>query len=405
MESLLKFDFILFLMLIGIVGKPNCGKSTFFKAMTLSDIEIGNYPFVTIKPNHGMGYVKIKDVAKDFGKIANPREGFVLGDHRFVPVELLDVAGLVPGAHEGKGMGNQFLDDLNQADALIHVIDVSGGTNENGESVESLSYNPSEDIRFLEFELDMWYLRIIKKGWEKFARSLAGGKEIHKSVAKQLSGLGVNEDMVKDSIKGFDKDVTKWDDGVLGKLATSLRELSKPIIIAANKIDVEGSEKNLERLQKEFPNYSIIGCSSDSELALKEAAKKGLIDYIPGNNNFNFKEGLSDKQTVALEFIRDNVLRKNSGSGLQKVLNTVVFDVLRYIAIHPGGVSKLEDSKGNVIPDCFLMPKGSTAIDFAFRLHTDIGKGFIKAIDVKTKKVIGREHVLKNLDIVEIKTK
>ncbi len=392
-------------MLIGIVGKPNCGKSTFFKAMTLSDIEIGNYPFVTIKPNHGMGYVKIKDVAKDFGKIANPREGFVLGDHRFVPVELLDVAGLVPGAHEGKGMGNQFLDDLNQADALIHVIDVSGGTNENGESVESLSYNPSEDIRFLEFELDMWYLRIIKKGWEKFARSLAGGKEIHKSVAKQLSGLGVNEDMVKDSIKGFDKDVTKWDDGVLGKLATSLRELSKPIIIAANKIDVEGSEKNLERLQKEFPNYSIIGCSSDSELALKEAAKKGLIDYIPGNNNFNFKEGLSDKQTVALEFIRDNVLRKNSGSGLQKVLNTVVFDVLRYIAIHPGGVSKLEDSKGNVIPDCFLMPKGSTAIDFAFRLHTDIGKGFIKAIDVKTKKVIGREHVLKNLDIVEIKTK
>jgi len=392
-------------MLIGIVGKPNCGKSTFFKAMTLSDIEIGNYPFVTIKPNHGMGYVKIKDVAKEFGKVANPREGFVQGDNRFVPVELLDVAGLVPGAHEGKGMGNQFLDDLNQADALIHVIDVSGGTNEKGESVESLSYNPSEDIRFLEFELDMWYLRILKKGWEKFARSLVGGKEIHKEIAKQLSGLKVTEEMVKDSIKDFDNNVAGWDENTLGKLATRLRELSKPIIIAANKIDVEGSEKNLELLKKEFPNYSIIGCSSDSELALKEAGKKELIDYISGENNFNFKKGLSDKQTYALEFIRDNVLRKNSGSGLQKVLNTVVFDILDRIVVHPGGVSKLEDSKGNVIPDAFIMKKGTTAIDFAFRLHTDIGEGFIKAVDVKTKKVIGREHILKNLDIVEIKTK
>ena len=169
-------------MLIGIIGKPNTGKSTFFKALTLSEVEIANYPFVTIKPNHGVGYVKIKDIAKEFNKTANPREGFILGEYRFVPVELLDVAGLVPGAHMGKGLGNQFLDDLNQADALIHVIDISGGTNEKGEPLSKNTYNPSEDIRFLEFELDMWYLRIIKKGWEKFTRSLVHNKEIAKDL-------------------------------------------------------------------------------------------------------------------------------------------------------------------------------------------------------------------------------
>jgi len=390
-------------MLIGIVGKPNCGKSTFFKAATQADIEIANYPFVTIKPNQGIGYVKIKDVAKEFDKTANPREGFILGNNRFVPVELLDVAGIVPGAHEGKGMGNQFLDDLNQADALIHVIDVSGSTNEKGDSVNALSYNPSEDIRFLEFELDMWYLRIMKKGWEKFSRSLVN-KEIHKEIAKQLSGLGVNENMVKDSIKDFNTNPREWTDNELGELATKLREKSKPIIIAANKVDIPGAEENLKRIKEEFPNYKIIGCSAESELALKEATKHELIDYIPGEKSFKITGELSGEQTKALNFIKENVLTYENGTGLQKILDTITFEILDYIAIHPGGANKLEDSKGNVLPDCFLLPEGSTALNFAYRLHTDFGDNFIKAIDVKTKKIVGKDHKLKHLDILEIFT-
>jgi ribosome-binding ATPase YchF (GTP1/OBG family) len=391
-------------MLIGIVGKANVGKSTFFKATTLAEAETGNYPFVTIKPNHGVGYVKIKDISKEFGKNANPREGFVLGDYRFVPIELLDVAGLVPGAHEGKGMGSQFLDDLNQADALIHVIDISGSTNEKGEAVEALSYNPSEDIRFLEFELDMWYLRIIKKGWEKFARSIVNNKEVAKAIAKQLSGLKVNEEMVKESIKDFDDNVSNWNKDNLMDLSTKLRKKSKPMIIAANKIDVQGAKDNLERIKKEFPDYKIIPCSAEAELALKEAANESLIDYIPGENKFEVKGSLNEKQKLGLDFVNENILKKYSETGLQNILNTTVFSTLDYIAIHPGGANKLEDSKGNVLPDCFLMQKGSTAINFAFRLHTDIGNGFIKAIKVKTKEVIGREYKLNNLDIIEIKT-
>ncbi len=389
-------------MLVGIVGKPNVGKSTFFKSMTLAEVEIANYPFATIKPNTGAGHVKIKDVAREFNKVANPREGYVLGEYRFVPVELLDVAGLVPGAYEGKGLGNQFLDDLNQADALIHVIDVSGSTNEKGEAVNALSHDPAEDVKFLEFELDMWFLNILKKGWEKFSRSVKyEGKNIVKALAKQLSGLRVSEEMVSQAVKNLDSDCTKWNEEDLMKLASALRKKAKPMIIAANKIDVPGAKENLERLKKEFPEYEIIGCSAESELALKEAAKQGLIKYIPGEKEFKVVGILNEKQEKALEFIRENSLP----SGVQEILDYVVFNILKRIAIHPGGVSKLEDSEGRVLPDCFLMKEGSTALDFAYRLHSDFGKNFIKAIDVRTKKVLGKDYVLKHLDILEIKTK
>jgi ribosome-binding ATPase len=386
-------------MLIGIVGKPNVGKSTFFKSMTLADIEIANYPFATISPNTGAGHVKIKDVAQDFGKPSNPREGYVLGEYRFVPVELLDVAGLVPGAHEGKGLGNKFLDDLNQANALIHVIDISGSTNEKGEPVEPLSYNPAEDIKFLEVELDMWFLGILKKGWEKLSRTIKyEGKEIAKPLAKQLSGLRVTEDMVKDCIRGLDNDPTKWGESVLKELASSLRKKAKPMIIAANKLDIPGAKDNLERIKKEFPDHTIISCSSESELALKEAAKHDLISYIPGSDTFEIIGDLSSKQENALKFIKDNSLP----TGVQEILNYVVFEILDMVAVHPGGANKLEDSDGNVLPDCFLMKKGLTALDFAFRLHTDFGEKFIRAIDVKTKKVIGKNYLLKHLDIIEL---
>ena len=144
-------------MLVGVVGKPNVGKSTFFKAATLVEAETAPYPFTTIKANEGVGFVRVTDVAKEFNVKSNPKHGYVLKDERFVPVKMLDVAGLVPGAHLGKGLGNKFLDDLRQADVLIHVIDASGSTNEKGEIVKAGSYDPCNDVKFLEDELD--YLR------------------------------------------------------------------------------------------------------------------------------------------------------------------------------------------------------------------------------------------------------
>src|SRR3989344_2853460 len=131
-------------MLIGLVGKPSVGKSTFFKASTLVDVAIASYPFTTIKPNRGVGYVKVDCIDKEFGLKCQPNHGFCINGIRFVPVELMDVAGLVPGASEGRGLGNRFLDDLRQADAFIHIVDISGTTDAEGKQTKD--YNPCNDV-------------------------------------------------------------------------------------------------------------------------------------------------------------------------------------------------------------------------------------------------------------------
>tara|TARA_Y100000310_G_scaffold124950_2_gene123777 strand:- start:28120 stop:29316 length:1197 start_codon:yes stop_codon:yes gene_type:complete len=396
-------------MLVGIVGKPSSGKSTFFKASTLANVDIANYPFTTIKPNHGTGFVKVDCVDREFNVQCNPRFGYCIDGKRFVPVELLDVAGLVPGAHEGKGMGNQFLDDLNQADVLIHIIDVSGSTNEKGEPVPPLSYDPANDVKFLEHELDMWYLRLIEKGWERFARTVNQEKpELNKAVAKQLSSLRVDEKLIDRVIQklNLDLDIMKWDKEVLLKIAIELRKETKPMIIACNKADVKGAYENYERLKNEFKDYLLVPCSAESELALREAAKHELIKYIPGENDFEIlnQEKLSDKQKVALNFIKTDMLEKYGSTGIQKVLDAAVFELLEYIAAFPVATNKLTDKDGKILPDCFLVPKNITALEFAFKVHTDIGNNFVKAINQKTKLVIGKEHLLKHRDVIEIAT-
>ena len=394
-------------MLIGVVGKANVGKSTFFKACTLADVLIANYPFATIKPNEGVGFVKITCACSEFSRQCTPPMGHCTQGYRFLPVQMVDVAGLVPGAHEGKGMGNQFLDDLRQADALIHVVDISGSTNEKGEPVPPGSYDPAEDVRFLEVEMDQWYLGILKKGWQRFARTVVQEKEqIHLALGRQLSGLKVTEDMVKSTLEelAFDQEKPhQWTDDQLLALAIALRRKTKPLVIAANKIDISGAEQNLERVRKQFPRHVFVPCSAESELALKEAAKGGLISYLPGEKGYTLlqEEKLSERQKQALQFIR-HLLEKWGSTGVQNVLNSAVFELLGYLAVYPGGVNKLEDSQGRVLPDCFLLPPHSTAIDFAYKLHTDFGKNFIRAIDVKTKRVVGKDHLLKHRDVLEI---
>jgi len=296
-------------MIVGLVGKPSTGKSTFFRALTLASAEIANYPFTTIEKNEGVGYVKIKDPAVDFGKSSNPREGYVVKDFRFVPVKVIDVAGLVPGAHQGLGRGNAFLDDLRQADVLIHVIDVAGTTNEKGESIAPGSYDPANDVRFLEVELDMWYLGILKKGWEKFARTVVQEKkQIHLALGKQLSGLKVTEEMVERIINklGFNKEKPiQWTEEELKSIATELRKETKPMIIACNKIDVPGAKESFDKLKLEFTDHLFVACSAESELALREASKAELIEYVPGEENFlNLnEEKMNERQKAALNFL------------------------------------------------------------------------------------------------------
>lgn len=394
-------------MLVGIVGKPNVGKSTFFKACTLAKVMIENRPFVTIAPNHGIGYVKIDCIDKELGVKCMPRTGYCVNGIRFVSVDLLDVAGLIKGSSEGKGLGNQFLDDLTNADALIHIVDVSGETDAEGKETED--YNPVQDIKMLENELDMWYLRILNKVWKSLSKQIQGEKKnFAQAIALQFSGLKVNEGDVKRVLlkgKYNAERPADWDNGELLKFAHDLRHISKPMIIAANKSDRPASKRNIDNLKKAYPELIIVPCSADSELALRQASNSGLIEYLPGDNKFSFKKDLNDKQKQALDSIKRNVLDVYGSTGVQEVLNTAVFDLLKYIAIFPAGAHKLADSKGNILPDCFLLPENSTALDFAAAVHSDLAKNFVKAIDVRTKKAVGKEHKLKHRDGVEIITR
>ena len=394
-------------MLIGLVGKPSAGKSTFFKAATLAEVSIASYPFTTIKPNHGVGYVKVDCIEKEFNTKCNPNHGFCINGNRFVPIDILDVAGLVPGASEGKGLGNQFLDDLRQADVFVHIVDISGKTDINGKETED--HDPSEDVRFLEDELNKWYYNLIIKAWKGFIKKIeTEGGNFSQAVAKQLSGLKVNEEQIKKVLLKSDlmKKPGVWSENDLLKFAAGLRAESKPMIIAANKVDLEKGKENYEMLKKKFPEMIIIPCSADSELALREAAKAELIDYIPGEKSFQVKGNLNEKQLAALESIKKKVLdRFETGTGVQEVLNHSVFNLLGYISIFPASANRLKDSKGRILPDCFLLPPNSTAIDFAFFLHTDFGKNFVKAIDAKTKMILGKEHKLKNRDAIELVTR
>jgi len=394
-------------MLIGIVAKPNTGKSTFFKAATLMDVAIGNRPFVTIKSNEGVAYVKINCIDAELKTQCNPRFGSCIQHQRFIPIRLMDVPGLAVGAHEGRGLGYEFLNDIGQADALIHVIDIAGSTNQDGEPVPAGSYDPVNDAKFLETELDYWYHGILTKNWEKFTRKLAGEKaKLTQALAQQYSGLRITEGHVKLAIHGLKLDEEhpdKWSGEQIKKFCSMLRRYSKPMLIAANKID-KGGEENLKRLQQQFPSYIIIPCSADAELALREAQKHEIIDYIPGDKSFTIKKEIPAEQKKVLDFIQENVLDKFGSTGVQQALNNAVFDLIKYIAVYPGGVGKLEDSEGRRLPDCFLLPPRSTALDFAYKIHKDLGDNFVKAIDVKTKMPLGKEHQLKHRDIIEIKT-
>ena len=391
-------------MLLGLVGKPSCGKSTFFKAATLAEVEIASYPFTTIKPNHGIGYVRVECIDKEFNTQCNPNKGFCISHQRFVSIDLMDVAGLVPGASEGKGLGNQFLDDLREADAFIHIIDASGKTDILGKQTEG--HDPCEDIKFLEEELDAWYHNILSRVWKSFSRKAElENVKFSEAVAKQFSGLKVKEEQVKKVLLklALSEKPSGWNEKQLKNFASELRKISKPMIIAANKCDDEDAVKNIENLKNNFKEHIIIPCSADSELALRQAAKAGLVEYIPGERDFKILKDLNAKQKQALDKIKKNVLEKYEfGTGVQQILNTAVFDLLKYIAIFPGSPNKLKDSKGRILPDCFLMPSGSTALDFAYHLHTDFGKNFIRAIDARTKMAWGKDHVLKHRDILEI---
>ena len=390
-------------MLIGLLGKANVGKSTFFSAATETIAQSGNFPFTTIEPNVGVAHVKVDCACKSLADRCGSNQ--CMDGIRFIPVKLIDVAGLVPGAHEGKGLGNQFLTDAMQADALIHVVDVSGSTDIQGQPVTIGTHNPLEDIKFVEEEFDLWFKQILDREWHKLTKEIEQKHtKISEELARRFTGLGIKEpeiDKVLTSMSLKVKKPVEWSNSEIMKFLKSLRKLSKPVLIAANKADLCNDLGIIKEISEDF---STIPSSAETELLLKKAAKAGLIDYIPGDGNFkgNADIKLSEQQNTALHLAK-NVLTKIGVTGIQKILNTIVFDVLNLIVVYPvEDETKLCNKNGQVLPDARLLNSSSTSKDLAFTIHQDIGKGFLHAIDAKTKQRIGADHKLKNGDIIKI---
>ncbi|QIW23313.1 redox-regulated ATPase YchF [Sulfolobus sp. S-194] len=390
---------------IGLIGKTNVGKSTFFSAATLIDVPIANRPFVTIEPNVGIAYVKKKCVHVEFGVKCNPKNSICIEDYRFIPVKLVDVAGLIPGAHEGRGLGNKFLDDLRKADVLIHVIDASGSTNEEGIPVAPGSRDPEEDISFIEKEIEEWFYSIISKDWQKFARTVdLSNKDPIDELLSKLSGLSINKYHIIETLRETKLENLKlmqWSEEDLRNFARKLREVSKPIVIAANKADIPESRNFIEKLKRKY-NY-VIPTSAEAELALRRASKAGIIEYIPGEKDFKILKELNPKQKEALDYIKKNVLEIYGNTGVQEALNTAVFSALSMIVVYPvEDEKKLTDHNGNILPDAILIKKGSSPKDLASVIHSELAKGFLFAINVKKKVRVGEEYQLQDGDVIKI---
>jgi len=393
---------------IGLVGKPSVGKSTFFNAATMNDVPEGAYPFTTIDPAVGEAYVRVECAAPEFGETCTPNVGFCEDGTRFVPVKLVDVAGLIPGAHEGNGLGNQFLTDLNEADVLVHVVDFSGKTDIEGEPTEG--HDPREDIDFLEDELDMWYLGILEKGIERYESGYDGeDDDIEVELAEQMSAFRIDKDEIKREILslGLDLDPATWDEEDRESLAREIRKVTKPMVVAANKMDTPEAQDNYEEIASD-PDYDHLGfvpVSAHAEKALKQADDQGAVDYRPGDADFDVVAGdaLSADQRAGLDDI-ESFVAEYEGSGVQRALETALFDELGVVPVFPGGANGLGNERGEVLPDCFLLPPNSTAEDFAYHVHSDIGEGFLHGVDCRTERQVGADHSLDGRDVIDVVT-
>jgi ribosome-binding ATPase YchF (GTP1/OBG family) len=388
------------MLTVALAGKPNAGKSTFYTAATMADVEVGNYPFTTIDANRGVTHVRTECPCLDRDERCGHEHCH--DGKRYVPIELVDVAGLVPGAHEGRGLGNQFLDALSHADAIVNVVDASGGTTEEGEPVDVGTHDPLRDVDFVETELDRWLAGIVGDNWESVERqSRSPDFDLEAALTELLTGIGTRTPDVTRALRELEypEDPIAWTDEDRAALAERIRRLTKPIVVSANKADV-APEENLADLRD--LDRTVVPTTADGELALRRAAEAGAIDYDPGDPDFDIVAELSEDQTAGLETIRD-VMAEWGGTGVQASLDGAVYDCLDRITVFPvQDANKWTDGQGNVLPDAYLLEPGATPRDLAYAVHTDIGEGYLHAVDARSGREIGEDHELGEGDVVKI---
>ncbi|MFX0039040.1 MAG: YchF-related putative GTPase [Promethearchaeota archaeon] len=395
---------------IGIIGKPSSGKTTFLNAACLTHAKVSEIPFTTIEPNIGVAYVKTKCLCKELNVIDTPKNSICIDGIRFIPINLIDVAGLVPDAHKGKGLGNKFLNDLIKTDVLLHILDITGSLDKSGKLVSVGENDPYEDILFLENEINLWFKEIIEReDWTKFTKVLATEKrKLVESLHDRLSGVKINKQQIVQSLKESDltdQNPAQWTDLELLEFSKTLRKIAKPILIIANKIDKEIGETNLKELKKKYSG-PIIPCSALAEHFLRKYQESKIIKYIPGSSDFEIldQSKLNSNEMEMLEKVKIKILKPYTSTGIQSALDYASFSMANQICVYPvSDINNYSDNKGNILPDAFLVEKGTLLRDFVRdKIHTDLADNFMFGIDAKTKKRLGENYELQDGDIVKI---
>ena len=393
---------------IGLIGKTNTGKTTFFNSATLSSEEISSYPFTTKSPVTGLAHAITLCVHPEFGVTDNPINSKCVDGWRYTPIELIDLPGLIKDAWKGKGLGNQFLSIAAQSDALLHVVDASGGIDSTGKITEIGQGDPISDFADIEEELIMWFHKILEGNREKVSKLLRSGIDMQNAISEIFQGIGVTKTHVKESLidtELLDKDFDNFSIADSKKFVSQLRKISKPTLIVANKIDVEGADKNFDRLRERFSDSIVIPVSGDSEFSLRRAEQKGLIKYSPGSEQFEIlkSEELNQKQIDALDFIKKGIMGEYMRTGVQFAINIAVFKLLKMNSIYPVANEKtLSDNKGQVLPDLILLKDGSTIKDLAREIHTDLTKGLLYGKDLRYNLRLPVDYQLRDRDVISL---
>jgi len=391
---------------IGIIGKTNTGKTTFFNSSTLSSDEISTYPFTTKKSSTSTGYANTLCVHPEFNVVDNPNNSRCEDGWRYIPIELIDLPGLIKDAWKGKGLGNQFLSIASQSDALLHIVDASGSIDATGKITETGSGDPVSDFADIEEELNMWYQKILEGNRDRLQKIIKSGDDHVDALTELYQGVGVKRNHVKEALKTSgleEKDIENYDMQDSKKFASYLRKISKPTLIVANKIDVKGADKNFERLRERYNDMIVIPASADSELTLRRAEQKNLIKYSPGSEKFDILQTneLNQKQKEALNFIQSDIMGEYMRTGVQFAINVTVFKLLKMNSVYPvASPEKLSDKKGRVLPDLVLLKDGATVTDLAKEIHSDLTKGLLYAKDLRYNLRVPTNYQLRDRDVI-----
>lgn len=287
---------------VGLVGKPSVGKSTLFNAATRPDAShqaaMDPRPFTTIDPNVGPGWFAAPCPAERLGRgaEAQPEHGKAVSGRRRHPLLVKDVAGLVPGAYEGRGRGNQFLDALTGADSLVHVVDASGRSDRSGVDLGAAEAtgDPLDEVGWVRREIHLWIFCNVRTKWESVRKKarIPSKHQAKEAVLSRLfalfSGYKSTAAMTQKvfeaagfSIQGIEDKILDWQEYDLHLLVACFLRARFPIIVALNKTDMPGAAGHVSRAQAVL-GVACMPVSARSEWWLYEQQRLGHLTYVEG---------------------------------------------------------------------------------------------------------------------------